>query len=210
MAYPVNARWTSRVPGTTPISAGWANATDDALIGLYGGGKTVVKLQADGTGNQATTVAAGDIAGVNLAATGNVSGARLIASGSLGLRLDVGANAVHHVGAGTVTTTNNTFTSIGSFTIPNGKTALIVLRVVGVRNDNGKAAYHMIATGYRNDAGTLTNINATTTNILAAQQEDGWGGGSFNVSGATVAFQVAGAAATTIRWGASWEVTLTS
>lgn len=55
MAFPVNARYEVRVAGTTTVKAAWANAVDDALIGIYGGGKSVVGVTIDGTGNQAVT-----------------------------------------------------------------------------------------------------------------------------------------------------------
>jgi len=76
MAWPINARFRSFVDGTTNITADFLHAVQDALYPIIGGSKTLKSVQADGTGNQAATAAAGDVtaSGALNGASANVTG----------------------------------------------------------------------------------------------------------------------------------------
>ena len=68
MAWPLS-RLLDFIDHSTPwVSADFLNQVQDAIVALFGGGKTVKSLKADGTGGAASDAAAGSIV-----ATGNIS-----------------------------------------------------------------------------------------------------------------------------------------
>jgi len=61
MAWPINARFLSLTANVTRITAALLNAIQDAIYGIIGGSKSVKSLYADGTGDQASALAPGEI-----------------------------------------------------------------------------------------------------------------------------------------------------
>lgn len=58
MAWPVNARYVTALPGGV-VSSGYGNAVQDAVIGVVGGSKSVKGITVDGVGDSGTVGAAG-------------------------------------------------------------------------------------------------------------------------------------------------------
>lgn len=61
MAWPVDALYEVIVAGVTTAKKTLADAIQNAIIGVVGGGKSIKKLWVDGVGDVASAVAAGDI-----------------------------------------------------------------------------------------------------------------------------------------------------
>lgn len=59
MAWPINARYQSFISATTRITAAFLNDIQDKIFGVIGGGKTVTRVTADGTGDAAAFTEAG-------------------------------------------------------------------------------------------------------------------------------------------------------
>lgn len=103
-----------------------------------------------------------------------------------------------------VATTGNTATTIHTFAIPASTTVAIHYVIVARRTGgvSGAAEDSWFQEGvavYKNVAGTATAVTGSPDTISVAN-DAGWGGISFNVSGANVQLQVTGATTTNITW----------
>lgn len=198
MAYPVNARYETRVAGTTTVKKAWADATDDSLIGLYGGGKTLVSLQVDGTGNAAASAAAGSVV------------APLVAVGATGVSYTTSGVVHGYTYHGDLQTTNNSVLSIVSIPIPASRAISALANVVGLKTDLSTGGSYFSKGMFKNNAGTVTPIGGGGGTTLITQDEDDatWGGIGFLNVGATIQVTVQGKAATTINWSCVVHVTI--
>jgi hypothetical protein len=87
MAWPVNARYETLTANISTIKKALLDALQDAIIGIYGGARSIKFLNVDGTGDQAST--ATGAGGVNTVLAGGVLCGTLTAS----TLLESGGNA---------------------------------------------------------------------------------------------------------------------
>ena len=81
MAWPVDAVFEVITAGVTTAKKTLADALQNAIIGIYGGGKTVKALTVDGTGNQdGSGTPAGQLLAQSVKASGAVTGKRLFST----------------------------------------------------------------------------------------------------------------------------------
>jgi len=101
------------------------------------------------------------------------------------------------------TTTNNTQTTLHTFTVPSSTTYTIEANVVARRTGGSSgtaedgAGYKFIGT-YKNVSGTATIIGAITS-VHSAESQAGWDA-TFTLSGATVRCSVTGATNNNVTW----------
>lgn len=129
MAWPVDAAFEVITAGVTTAKKTLADALQNALIGLYGGTKTVISIQADGTGNQASTANSGDVSSANgnvVAPNGNVSAGLALVGGKALItvaRSSVTAGSGQSVALGEVWKDTTNFAA-GVFTVSMAAIAL--------------------------------------------------------------------------------------
>jgi hypothetical protein len=90
MSFPVDARYETRLSGATTVKSAWANASDDALNGVHGGTRGLVRLTVDGIGASSGRAASGSI----LVLSGTVIAPTLSSSGNITAALTVTANTL--------------------------------------------------------------------------------------------------------------------
>lgn len=115
----------------------------------------------------------------------------------------------HRVGA-TATTTDGTQTTCGSYTLADETVVLITARVVG-RTTAGVAGTYIRTVGVQREAaGSAALVGAISATLTHTGEDAGattWDV-TITVSGNNVLVRVTGAAATTITWLSSIEVTV--
>lgn len=110
--------------------------------------------------------------------------------------------------SGSVTTTNNTQTTIATVAIPSSTTVMIKAHITA-RRTGGSAgtaedgAAYIIAGAYKNVAGTATEISESA--IFTAEDQAGWNA-TINVSSGNALIQVTGATNNNIDWTISYNV----
>lgn len=163
----------------------------------YDGTHSVKKLLVDGTGNVANGSGGGTIVASGAIATtgGNITAD----TGNVGATLGGLFWKTGYVLAGTVTTTDATVTTVGTYTLAANKAVYLDVTVVGRKDDTTCAIYRKWA-AWCEEAGVSSLMSAG--DIHAEYEDDAtWGGLDMN-GGATLAVNVTveGKAATTIAW----------
>lgn len=101
-----------------------------------------------------------------------------------------------------ITTTDGTIASLMKITIPTNTSMLIDAKIIARRTGGssgtaGDSAYYSLLGGYKNVAGTLTNLGSGVSDIYTDQA--GWGA-LFSISGEDVYLVVYGATGNDITW----------
>lgn len=104
----------------------------------------------------------------------------------------------------TVSTTDATETSIGTYTTADDYVYHVEAEVLGTVNGGGNAATYKLIASFKNDSGTLSQIGSTTT-VHSAEDAAGWDA-TIDSSGTDIRVRVTGVAATNIDWRADTKI----
>lgn len=210
MAWPVTSRFQDFVDGTTNVVAAFLHAVQDAIVGVYGGGKTLKSVQVDGTGDAAATASPGDVVASGNVVAGGALSAPQASIGSQGIALGIGATPSGYTLHGAVQTVNNSIISIVTFALPSNKAFVAVARVVGLKSDFTAGGAYVVKGTFKNAGGVLTPIGGGGgTTLISEDEDDGtWGGVGFLNAGSNISVTVQGKAATTINWKCVVDITM--
>lgn len=170
----------------------------------YDGTYTTKKLKIDGTGNVANANGDGTLSasGAITSTGGNITAD----AGNVGATVGNLFWRTGYIIAGTVTTTDATATTIGTYTLSSNKAAYIDVTVIGRKDDTTVNAYRHW-TAFCEDGGVSSLMGGG--DIHAAHLDDAtWGGVTVSGGGSlAVNIQVTGKIATTIAWSVTMIVT---